>query len=52
MLVIVTKDVVKDFDVVLAVIAALEVRMLFFFVRNKFDHFALFVFNEFTCSNR
>ena len=53
MLVVVAKDVVENFDAVSAVIAALEVKMLACFsVRNEFHHLALFVRNEFICSNR
>ena len=50
MLVVVTKYVVEDF--VSAIIEALEVRMLACFsVRIEFHHIALFVRNEFVCSN-
>ena len=46
MLVVVTNDVVKDYDVVLAAIAALKVRMLVYLsVRNEFHHFAISVHN-------
>ena len=61
--VVVTKGVKKNFDVVLAEIAALEIRMLvclsfcneyYHFamsVRNEYYHFALSVRNQFICSN-
>ena len=53
MLVVVSQIVKKNFDVVLAAIAALEVRMLVYLsVRNKFHYFTMSVRNEFTCSNR
>ena len=53
MLVVVTKDVVKNSDVVLAPITALEFRMLVSFsVHNKFHHFARSVCNDFICSKR
>ena len=53
MIVVVTKDVEKNFDVVLVAIAALKVRMLVCLsVRNEFHHFAMSVRNEFICSNR
>ena len=46
MLVVCTKDIVKAFDVVLAAIAALEVRMLVCLsVHNEFHHFAMSVRN-------
>ena len=52
-IVVSTKDVVKNSDVVLAPITALEFRMLFCFsVRNEFHHFARSVCNEFICPNR
>ena len=50
---IVTKDVKKNFDFVLAATAAREVKMLVYLsVRNKFHHFAMSVRNECICSNR
>ena len=53
MLDVVTKDVVKDFDVVSAILEALEVRMLVCFsVQNEFLCLDLFVHTEFICSNR
>ena len=43
----------EDSDLVLAAIAAPEVRMLVCFsVRNEFCHFAMSVRNEFICLNR
>ena len=49
-LVVVIKDVVEDFDVVLAATAAPEVRTLACFsVRNEFRHFSMSVHNEFKC---
>ena len=52
MIVVVTKGVKKNFDVVLVGIAALEVRMLVCLsVCNEFHKFAMSVCNEFICSN-
>jgi len=53
MLVVISKFVVEDSDVVLATIAALKVRILVgFSVSNKFHQFTVSVRNEFVCSNR
>ena len=53
MIVVATKDVVENSDVVLAAMAALEVRMLVCLaVRNNFRHFTMSVHNEFIRSNR
>ena len=53
MIVVVTKGVKKNFDVVLVATAALEVKMLVCWcVRNEFHHFAMSVRNTFICSNR
>ena len=53
MIVVVTKGVKKNLDVVLAAIAALEVRRLVCFsVPNDFHHLALLARNKFICSNR
>ena len=53
MLVIVTNGVKNDFDVTLAAIAALEVRMLVCLsVCNELPHFAISVRNELICSNK
>ena len=53
MIVVTTKNIAEDSDVVLAAIATLEVRMLVYFsVHNEFHHFAMSVRNEFICSNR
>ena len=53
MLVVVTKDVAENSDVVLAPITALEFRMLVCFsVCNEFHHFTRSVCNEFICPNR
>ena len=52
MLVVATKGVQKNFDVVLAALAALEVKMLFCLsVFNEFHHFAMSVRNEFIFSH-
>ena len=53
MIVVVTKGVKKNFDVVLAAIAALEVRMLVYLsVHKEFYHFAMSVLNSFLCTIR
>ena len=53
MIVVVTKGVKRNFDVVLVTIVALEVRMLVCLsVRNEFHHFAMSGRNEFRCLNR
>ena len=53
MLVVVSQIVKMIFDVVLAAIVALEVRMLVvLFACNEFHHFAMSVCNELICSNR
>ena len=50
MLVVVIKGAKKSFDVVLAAIAALEIRMLVYLsIRNEFKPFAISVCNEFMC---
>ena len=51
MLVVVTKGVKKNLDVILAAIAALEVRrMVYLPVRIQFHHFVMYVHKEFICS--
>ena len=53
MLVVFTKGAKRKFDVVLATIAAPEVRiMVCLSVRNEVQHFAMSARNEHICSNR
>ena len=52
MLVVGTKDVVYDFDIVFAVIAAPKVtKLVFLSVHNEFNYFAISVHNKLKSSN-